>query len=267
MTRLRLKYVQAFGGYHYFRRAGSPRIRLPGLVGSSEFMAAYQAALATAPTEIGISRSKPGSVAAAVAALFGSERSFGSKAAGTRDKYRAVLESFRNDFGEFPMGSLPRKFIVALLDKKPAHTARTWLKALRCLCQFAVDHELSRDDPTHGIRIKLAKSDGHHCWTEEEISAFEGAHPIGTKARLALALGLYTIQRRGDVVKLGRQHIRGAWPMRDAQPTKSRPGPGNRCARSSATPRVPTRSVWRSAQWTRRGTEVSNPSRPKCQTH
>jgi hypothetical protein len=65
-------------------------------------MAAYQAALATAPTEIGISRSKPGSVAAAVAALFGSERSFGSKAAGTRDKYRAVLESFRNDLGETP---------------------------------------------------------------------------------------------------------------------------------------------------------------------
>jgi hypothetical protein len=40
MTKLHLKYVQSFGGYHYFRRRGM-RIPLPGLVGSPEFMAAY----------------------------------------------------------------------------------------------------------------------------------------------------------------------------------------------------------------------------------
>ena len=34
MTKLHLKYVQSFGGYHYFRRRGSPRISLPGIVGS-----------------------------------------------------------------------------------------------------------------------------------------------------------------------------------------------------------------------------------------
>ena len=39
-------------------------------------------------------------------------------------------------------------------------------------------------------------------------SRFEAKHPIGSKARLALALLLYTGQRRGDVVRLGRQHIR-----------------------------------------------------------
>jgi hypothetical protein len=38
MTRLHLKYVQSFGGYHYFRRRGMPRIPLPGVVGSAEFM-------------------------------------------------------------------------------------------------------------------------------------------------------------------------------------------------------------------------------------
>ena len=46
MTRLHLKYVQSFGGYHYFRRRGSPRIPLPGIPGSIEFMTAYQQALA-----------------------------------------------------------------------------------------------------------------------------------------------------------------------------------------------------------------------------
>ncbi len=37
---------------------------------------------------------------------------------------------------------------------------------------------------------------------------YEANHPVGTKPRLALALGLYTAQRRGDVIRMGRQHIR-----------------------------------------------------------
>ena len=53
MTKLHLKYVQSFGGYHYFRRRGAPRIPLPGIVGSAEFMAAYEAALSAAPLAIG----------------------------------------------------------------------------------------------------------------------------------------------------------------------------------------------------------------------
>jgi integrase len=59
------------------------------------------------------------------------------------------------------------------------------------------------------VRFKAIKSDGHHTWTDGEIAQFEARHPVGTKARLALALGVYTAQRRGDVVRLGPQHIRG----------------------------------------------------------
>jgi integrase len=52
-------------------------------------------------------------------------------------------------------------------------------------------------------------SDGSHSWSEEEIAQFEARRPIGSKARLALALLLYTGQRRSDVVTMGRQHVRG----------------------------------------------------------
>ena len=47
MTRIRLKYVQEFADrktgsvFRYFRRPGFPRVRLPGLPGSAEFMEAY----------------------------------------------------------------------------------------------------------------------------------------------------------------------------------------------------------------------------------
>jgi integrase len=58
------------------------------------------------------------------------------------------------------------------------------------------------------IKQRSIKGDGFHCWTDDEIAQFEAHHPIGTKPRLALALLVYTAQRRGDVVRIGRQHIR-----------------------------------------------------------
>jgi integrase len=56
-----------------------------------------------------------------------------------------------------------------------------------------------------GIKIK---SQGFQTWSEDHIAQFEVKHGIGTKARLALALLLYTGQRRGDVVRMGKQHVR-----------------------------------------------------------
>jgi integrase len=55
---------------------------------------------------------------------------------------------------------------------------------------------------------------GQHCfhtWTEEEIAAFKAVHPNGTRARLAFSLLLNTAQRRGDVIRMGRQHIKSEW--------------------------------------------------------
>jgi integrase len=208
MTKLHLKYVQSFGGYHYFRRRGSPRIPLPGAVGSAEFMEAYQQALATAPLAIGASkRSKFGSVSAAIAEYYGSQ-AFRSLSGGTPAKWRAILERFREPHGHMPLASLPKEFVVALLDTMPPHAALNWLKTFRHFFRWCLDRKLVRNDPTFGIKLKTPKSDGHHTWTEDEIAAFEVRHPIGSKARLALALGLYTAQRRGDAVCIGRQHIR-----------------------------------------------------------
>ncbi len=209
MTKVHLKYVQSFGGYHYFRRRGSPRIPLPGIPGSSEFMAAYQQALAAAPVPVGASkRSKFGSISAALAEYYSSQQGFRSLSGGTAKKWRAILERFREQHGHMPLASLPKEFIVALLDTLPPHAALNWLKTFRHFFRWCLNRKLIRNDPTFGIKLKIPKSDGHHTWTEDEVAAFEAHYPIGSKPRLALALGLYSAQRRGDVVKLGRQHIR-----------------------------------------------------------
>jgi hypothetical protein len=133
---------------------------------------------------------------------------FRSLTGGTPAKRRAILERFREKHGHMPLSSLPKEFVVALLDTMKPTVASNWLTALRHFFQWCEQRKLLRADPTWGIRFKLPKSGGHHTWTEDEIAAFEAHHAVGSKARLVLALGLYTAQRRGDVTRIGRQHIR-----------------------------------------------------------
>jgi integrase len=53
--------------------------------------------------------------------------------------------------------------------------------------------------------LRGTNPDGVLAWTEPDAVRYEARHPIGTKARLAFDLLLYTGVRRSDVVKLGPQ--------------------------------------------------------------
>jgi integrase len=77
------------------------------------------------------------------------------------------------------------------------------------LVRYAINIGVRQDDPTTGVRVKMPKTDGFKTWTEEDIAVFEAAYPIGTKERLALVLLLNTALRCADVVRVGRQHVRG----------------------------------------------------------
>jgi integrase len=214
MTRIKLDYVHEYRDRHgklrrYFRRPGFKRIALPGVPGSDEFMTAYQLTLAGQPPriEIGAGRTKPGTVNAAIVGYYSSV-AFRSLAVGTQKLQRSILERFRTEHGDKRIALLPRDFIIRTLGRRSPSVARNWLKTLRALLQFAIAEGFRADDPTQGVRPPRIKTDGIHTWTEIEIEQYEARHPIGTRARLALALLLYTAQRRGDVVVMGRQHVR-----------------------------------------------------------
>jgi len=84
---------------------------------------------------------------------------------------------------------------------------------------------LRQDDPTVGIKpAKSVASGGYHSWSEEEIAQYEAKHPIGTRARLAMGLLLYTAQRRGDIVRMGPQHVRDGMITVRAQKTSRTTG-------------------------------------------
>jgi integrase len=214
MVSLRLEYVHEYPDRHgklrrYFRRKGSKQIPLPGLPGSEEFMAAYQAALASviAPREIGASRTKPGTVNAAIVGYYQS-LAFRELALGTQRGRRTILEQFRLAHGDKRVATLPQKFIVQMLSRMRPVSARNWLKTLRGLLEFAKEEGFRQDNPAQGFKLAKHKVRSHHPWTADEIAQFEACHPIGTMARLAVALLLNTAQRPGDVTRMGPRDIR-----------------------------------------------------------
>src|SRR3954471_18417809 len=76
------------------------------------------------------------------------------------------------------------------------------------MMRFCTEQGLLEIDPSLGIKVKVPKTDGHRTWTQAEIDQFEARHPIGTMPRLAIALAQYFGQRRSDLHRIGRAHIR-----------------------------------------------------------
>jgi integrase len=213
MAKINLPFVQGFTAkgkpFYYFRKPGCARLRLPGLPGSPDFMAAYTAALAAcAPrNDIGASRTAPGTVAALVAAFIGSD--FKVLGEETQRTYLTYLNRFRTDHGDKPVKGLRREHIetLVLAGKRPS-ARKNYLKALRQLAKYAVKNGWLAVDPTDGITAPVYKTPGHRTWGEDEIAAYRATHPLGGTARLAMELLLCTCQRSKDVRMLGRQHLR-----------------------------------------------------------
>ena len=217
MARLRLQYVNSFRDRHgrvrhYFRRPGCKAIALPGLPGSADFMEAYQAALAGAPVatrEIGVTRTKTGTVNASIVAYYDSKMFTDALAPETQRMRRNILERFRAKHGEKRLALLQRSHIAALLEAMKPHAQKNWLKTIRGLMAFAVANGMRGDDPSEGAKpLKTTKSIGHMTWLEPQIAMYRERHKLGTVARLALELMLNIAARRHDAHVLGCQHIR-----------------------------------------------------------
>jgi integrase len=121
------------------------------------------------------------------------------------------MEQIRAAHGDKPVSLLDRRGVkaqLAKLSEKPG-AANNFLRYLRLLMGFAIEEGLRADDPTARVKRLKVPGDGFRSWSEGEITAFENRHPIGSKARLAFSLLLFTAQRRGDAIRLGRGDILG----------------------------------------------------------
>jgi len=123
----------------------------------------------------------------------------------TRKTYRGELERFRASFGKRRVATMSALNVEKLMEKMadtPA-AANNLLKRLRQLFNYAIILGMRSDNPALAAKGLGNAGKGFHEWTEPEITQFQERHPISTKARLALAIFLYTAQRRSDAAVMG----------------------------------------------------------------
>ena len=118
---------------------------------------------------IGASRTKPGTLNAAVVAYYQS-LAFRELAPGTQAMRRSILERLRVKHGNETISRLPPKFIAQSLSRMGPGAARNRLKALRHLLEFAAAEGSRADNPTRGIKLPPHKTDARHTFTEQEIA-------------------------------------------------------------------------------------------------
>lgn len=194
-----------------YRAKGTRAYYFKARPGTEEFRAELEACRAGTPlvrTERTSLRTRPGSFSALIAVYYGTP-AYAGLAPSSKKTYRSVLERFREAHGDKQVSTIERRHIKALIAAMAATpaAANKLLDKLRILMALALDEGWRQDDPTRGLKGYSKKTEGFHTWTEDEIAAYEARHPIGTKARLAFDLMLYTGQRRSDMVTMGRQHI------------------------------------------------------------
>ncbi|HVI13039.1 MAG TPA: hypothetical protein VM822_09245 [Pseudolabrys sp.] len=230
MTRLKLSYIHVFRDRHgklrYYFRRGDKRVPLPNLPGSDQFMVAYQTALAglTAPQkQIGAGRTIAGTLHAIIAAYLDcsswSTSPFKALAPETQRTRRNILENLREAHGEkrvfctdqkgrrVPV--LTRGHVQRMVNQKSntPFAQRNFLNTIRAMFKWAMSEERVPDDPSLGVTRQKIESTGYRCWEDQDIAQYRQKHALGTMERLAIELLLTTACRRGDVVKLGLQHI------------------------------------------------------------
>jgi integrase len=206
----------------YFRRKGHKGWPLRQPLRSPEFWEDYEAATrGEVPPGCGLKYksnpepqrpAKPNSFRWLIQE-YKSSAAFRRLSLGTQKVRAGILDELSVSYGDFPYSQLDQRAVLKLRDQK-AHVpeaANARVKAIRQVYKYALEYNIEgiETDPTRDVRLLHSDNpDGFHAWTAEEVEKFEQAHPIGTNARLALALMLYAgCARRSDVIVLGKQHL------------------------------------------------------------
>lgn len=211
MPRRRKPYVQREKTRHgkyvwYFRRGTGPRVRLPGDYESPEWLAAYEAALGgvepPAPTSSGTFRW--------LVERYKASAKFAGLAKETQTHRAGILDRVVATAGDLRLTQITRAMIAEGRDRRAAtpFAAINYLKIMSQIFAFAVDAGYMANNPAKGIDRPSPATDGHHTWTVAEVRRYQSKWPLGTRERLAMDMLLYTGLRRGDLVQLGRQHVR-----------------------------------------------------------
>lgn len=188
---------------------GAKWIRIRGEYGTPEFMAAYHAALnGTETTPRG--KTKGGSLAWLIE-RYREVDAWTSLSLATRRQRENILRQVIETAGNDRYSAITSATIAAGRDRrsKTPFQARHFLDTMRGLFEWAQGAGFVKTNPAGAVKYPTLKSgEGFPVWSEDDLAAYEECWPLGTRQRVWLSVLLYTGLRRGDAVRIGRQHVR-----------------------------------------------------------
>ena len=194
----------------YVRVGRGPLIRIRGEYGSPEFLAQYQQALAGERPQAK-NEARAGSLEWLID-QYRNTSEWRDYSQASRYKREKIFRQIIATAGKQPFTSITEAVIMAGRDRRrdTPFQARHFLDTMRGLFGWAAKAKHVRTNPAANVEYPTLKSgQGFPVWTEEEVAAYEAKWPMGTRQRVWLAVLLYTGLRRGDAVRIGRQHVRG----------------------------------------------------------
>lgn len=204
------EYKDRHGKARYrYRRTGFPAHHFTAPPGTMQFLTELAACKAMEKLAIGQDRAVPGSIDD-LAVQFYRSPAWKEMRPSSQATYRGIIDRFRVSHGKKPVALIKPVHLDAILgamSDRPA-AANNLRKALKRMFKYAIKLEMRADNPAMLTDPYKQNGDGFHAWSEEEIDAYRAHHPLGTRPRLAMELLLWTDQRRSDVVRMGKQHVR-----------------------------------------------------------
>lgn len=202
---------------YYRPKLGMKKIRLRGVPWTAEFMAQYEAA--KSGTSIPKASAAPGTFGWLCARYMHESADYKRLAARTRHVRKLIIDSMCEEkiapasdrlFRDFPLSAMSASDVEVLRDRKldKPEAANSRVKALRQIFKFGIKKKAVKANIARDVEYFSGSKTGYHTWTVEEVHQYIERHPLGTKAHLALALLLFTMQRRSDVVRFGKKHCR-----------------------------------------------------------
>jgi len=195
----------------YVRIGHGPRIRIKAAPGGQEFLDAYRAAIAGAPVVAAQAAPEddPRSLAWLVA-QWRKSSDWGGKAPATRKQRENLLLHVLEKNGHMPYHAMRKEHVIAGRERRQAtpFAANNFIKTMRALFRWAVEARLLEVDPTEGVAFIKTQTEGFRAWNIDDVARYRARWPLGTRERIALEVLLNTGLRRGDAVRLGRQHVR-----------------------------------------------------------
>ena len=207
----------------YFRRPGQKKIRIWPSVEQEGFWPAYEAA--KGGTQLPKPQAAPKKRQSGVRTFemicqdYYRSADFEQLTTITQRTRRGILKHCCDDetkagsglrMGDTPIYEFGPNHVSALRDRKATlpEAANNRVKAIRGVFTWYLRGKPGITNPCSAFeKLRSKNPDGFHSWTLAEAAKFEARHPLGTTARLAFDLALYTAQRRSDVVRLGPHSV------------------------------------------------------------